>query len=505
MHAAGAREPRRSGNPFLDDSDDDDLDQAGHSSGAIAVPGLALPASTTMPIEASQPSTADDSWSRQESHAQGSMPGTSPTDSSAMTQQSLGTAPAVEQQSPHAHSAVMSSDAAPASTLGMDRQTSRQHSGQVSSRAGQVSDRAGQVSGTMQQSSSGHMPTTPYPTSFPIHEQPAGDQPQKPSLSTEPAVLSNKSETAATATYTGAQQQGSIVVGSAPDRQANVPFMQEAVPVAKPDDRQPLPAAAPSQPNQAQAGTLQEVQALQPPEQGSQTAPHSLQRLDSPQQGESIRLGTGVKAQNASQAQGMLLPPVQTQAASRKAQAGMSTAVQGRVNRGSADPALPLQQPGSFPKAPPATASMPVYAPPSASQGGQQGGSAPREHQETGLEGMLGRFAPDSDTEEEEGAASAQDRQRFMKSLQSPDQGSSRSRNLVQGFGRMRAKAKDMLQAKNAGSPSGPDTRSAQPAPLQGSVDGASHTRKDVELGKRGRLARDMTLMFGLKKPTNQQ
>ena len=514
MHGAGAREPRRSGNPFLDDSDDDDDGGAG-SSGVTAAPGPAFPAFTTLPPEASQSSTAS-LQSPQDTSALVSMPAKQPTDSQATTQQSVGTAAAaaaVQQHTPVAHTAVVSSDVAPGSALGMDRQASRQQSGQVSSRAGQVSDRTGQVSGIMQQGSLSHMPTTPHPPSFPTNQQPTGNQPQAPSLPTEPAVPSNRSEATAAAAYAGARQQGSTGVGSASDRQANVPFVQEAVPVAKPDDRQPLPAAPPLQPSQAPAGSLQEVQALQPPEQGSQAAPLSLQRLDSQQHGASTRLHADAQAQSAPESRDVLVPPGHTQAAARQAQAGMSSA-QGPVNRGSADPALPLQQQSGFPRAPevdpPPTASMPVYAPPFTgdplpSWGGQQGVSVPREHKAKGLEGMLGRSAPDSDTEEEESAASAQDRQKFMKSLQSPDQGSSRSRNLVQGFGRMRAKAKDMLQAKNAGSPSGPNTRSAQQAPSQGSADDASHTPTDVELGKRGRLARDMTLMFGLKKPANQQ
>ena len=510
MHAAGAREPRCSGNPFLGDDDDEDdygHQEAGHSSGLTAVPGFALPAFATVPPEASRFSTADNLQSRQE--AEVSMPGKAPTDNQA--HQSLDTASAVEKHSLPSHSAVTSSDAPPASALGMDRQGSSQHSGQGSSRAGQVSSRAGQTGSTMQQGSWGDMAMTPHPASFLTDQQPTGNQPEKPSLLTRPAVLSNESKTAAAAADTGARQQGSTGAGSALDRQANLPFIQEAVPASKADDRQPLPAAVASQPNQTQAGTLQEVQVLQPPEQGSQNAPHSLQCLDSQQQEESIRPGAVAEAQNTVEAQDMAPPLKHAQAASRQAQAGMSVSAQGPVNRGRASPALPLQLQGSFPRAPHPTANMTVYAPassgdPSPRQGVQQGGSAPGEQPATGLEGMLGRSAPDSDTEEEGSEASAQDRQRFVQSLQSPDQGASRSRNLAKGFGRMRAKAKDMLQSKNAGSPSGPNTRSAQQAPSQGSSDGASHNATDTELGKRGRLARDMTLMFaGLKKPTNQQ
>ena len=514
LHAAEAREPRRSGNPFLDDDNDDDgagHEEAGPSSSATAVPGLVF---ASIPPEASQASTAEGLQSSQETYAQVSMPSSkTPTGHQTTSQQSLRTAPAVEQHGPLAHSAGMSSDAAPASLLGMERQASRQLSGQASSRAGQVSSGAGPTSETMQQSSSGQMLLSPHPLGFPTNQQLTGKQPQTTSLPSQPALLSNEREGAEAAADTAARQYSSMGAGSALDRQASVPFMQEAVPISTPDDRQLMPAAAPSQPNQAQAGAVQKVQALEPPEQGSQTASHSLHCLDARQQGEGIRPGADAQAQSSLEARDITVPLVHTQAALRQAQAGVSASAQGPADRGRAGPALPLQLQGSFPRAPRPTASMPVYAPPSTGdplprQGAQQGGSAPRERQAIGLEGMLGSSAPDSDTEEEESTASAQDRQRFMQSLQSPDQGSSRSSNLAKGFGRMRAKAKDMqakLQAKNAGSPSGPHTRSTQQAPLHGSAEGASRTPTDLDLGKRGRLARDMTLMFaGLKKPTNQ-
>ncbi len=131
----------------------------------------------------------------------------------------------------------------------------------------------------------------------------------------------------------------------------------------------------------------------------------------------------------------------------------------------------------------------------SQSQGsGQTQGPA----QMQGLEGMLGRAAPDSEEEEEDSEVSAQDRQKFMQSLQSPDRGSTRTKNLAKGFGRMRAKAKDLMQARTAGAASsGP---AGQPAPAQGAPKGS-----DAELGRGGRLARDVTSMFaGLKKPANQ-
>ena len=100
--------------------------------------------------------------------------------------------------------------------------------------------------------------------------------------------------------------------------------------------------------------------------------------------------------------------------------------------------------------------------------------------------------------EEEDSEVSAQDRQKFMQSLQSPDRGSIRTKNLAKGFGRMRAKAKDLMQARAAGAASGGPA--GQPAPAQGAPKGS-----DAELGRGGRLARDMTSMFaGMKKPANQ-
>lgn len=498
MHVAGTREPRRSGNPFLDDDEEEER----HSSSVIAVPDLALPASTMPPPNASQPSSHS-LRSPQAIPPPVSSSATGPTDSQAPTQQAVGPAPVeVKQHSDFAPSAISSSRASPGSPVGMDRQASRQHSGQVQDRAGQVSSRAGPVSGPMQQSRSGHMPTPPHPLDPHVDQRPPENHPQEPALSPGPAGLSNNSAAAAAGASTSAWQQSSIDSGVS--QQANVP-------ADEPGATQPVPASA--QLHQAQTGAVQEAQVLQAAGQGSQAAPHSLQRLESGQhQQESIRPGAGIETPSMPPSQETMVPSVHMQAALSQTQPGVSTSAQAPVNRGSAGPALPLQQrQGSFPRAPPPTADMQVYEPPPMGnppprQGGQQGGSALQEQQATGLEGMLGRSAPDSDKEEEESAASSQDRQRFMQSLQSPDQGASRSRNLAKGFGRMRAKAKDMLQAKNAGSPPGPSTRSAQQAPQQGVAGRTAPTPTDAEPGKRGRLARDMTMMFaGLKKPINQQ
>ena len=498
-HVAGTREPRRSGNPFLDD----DEEEVSHSSSVLAAPHLALPRSTTPPWDASKPPSAG-LRSPQEALPPASTSADKLTDSQAPIQQALGPASTAAEQHTHlAPSAISSSHAPPASPVGMDRQASRQHSGQVQDRAGQVGSRAGQASGPMHQSRSGHMPIThPHPRDSHVDQRPPEIHPQEPAHSTGPAGLSNSSEAiaAAAAASNSAHQQSSIDSGVS--QQASVPAESGA--------RQPWPASA--QLHQGQTGAVPEVQVVQAAEQGSQAAPDSLPRLESGQhQPGSIRPGAGGEMPSIAPSQEILVPPVpHMQAALSQTQPGMSTSSQGPVNRGSAGPVLPLQQQlqSSFPRAPPPTADMQVYEPPPKGnppprQGGQQGGST---LQESGLEGMLGRSAPDSDIEEEESAASSQDRQRFMQSLHSPDQGASRSRNLAKGFGRMRAKAKDMLQAKKSGSPRGPSTRSAQQASPQGLAGGTAPTPTDTELGKRGRLARDMTMMFaGLKKPTNQQ
>ena len=178
---------------------------------------------------------------------------------------------------------------------------------------------------------------------------------------------------------------------------------------------------------------------------------------------------------------------------------------QGLTSRPSPGPALPLEgtvpQPGLTP-----SSMMPQDLPPRAELATRHSGQSSQlqgPSQLPGLEGMLGRAAPDTEDEEEESEASAQDRQKFMQSLQSPDRGSTRTKNLAKGFGRMRAKAKDMLQARNAGGASaGP---AGQTAPAQGTSKEALQTPTDAELGRGSRLARDMTMMFaGLKKPTTQ-
>lgn len=177
-------------------------------------------------------------------------------------------------------------------------------------------------------------------------------------------------------------------------------------------------------------------------------------------------------------------------------QGSLPVSVQGQnaLNRPSPVSGLPLEGQGRLGET--TSRALPQDLP---SRQGFNASQAAGPSDQQGLEGMLGNAAPDVEGEEEESEASAQDRQKFMQSLQSPDRGSTRTKNLAKGFGRMRAKAKDLMQARNAGAASsGP---AGQPAPAQG----ASHTPTDAELGRGGRLARDMTMMLaGLKKPANQ-
>ena len=118
----------------------------------------------------------------------------------------------------------------------------------------------------------------------------------------------------------------------------------------------------------------------------------------------------------------------------------------------------------------------------------------------------MGRAAPDPEEDEEASEVSAQDRQRFMQSLHSPEKGGPKTKNFTKGFERMRAKAKDMyLQAKSTGANAAGSGAAAQaPHAPEGSREGAS-AQTDAELGRGGRLARDMTMMFaGLKKQAKQ-
>lgn len=109
-----------------------------------------------------------------------------------------------------------------------------------------------------------------------------------------------------------------------------------------------------------------------------------------------------------------------------------------------------------------------------------------------GLQSMLGRSPPDAEEGAQESEVSAQDRQKFMQSLHSPDKGP-KSKGLAKGFTRMRAKAKDLLQS---GSSAG------APASQGGAVD---PTASDAGLSRGSKMARDVTMMFGgLKRPANQ-
>lgn len=485
VHGAGApRQPRRSGNPFLEDSDD----EGGHSRSAPTAPALAFTAPP--PAFPHLPTPALQSSQEAESSSPFSMSNKSAIDNQAPAQQPLGaTAGITPGSSPVVHTNAVSSLELPASALSTDRRLHSLHAEQVQHAMQQTSSNLAQMPGN----SSG----------FPPVEHPAGSNPQEgPRDSDTPAVPSNSREAAAAAVaQTG--QEGSVGIGS---RQASAPSAAEGVPTVRHSERQ-VPAAtrghitaAAWQAQQAQGTTLQGTQLPQPAQQSSPTVLQPGQGPDLRHQGSSAALGPKL---------GVGVPAPQLQAAARTTQAGMLNSGEGAVDRGRAGPAVAPQQ-QQVPRAAVLTATMPASGRESMGmstprQGGQQA-TAQGPLQASGLEGMLGRAAPDSDTEEEESAASAQDRQRFMQSLQSPDQGSSRSRNLAKGFGRMKAKAKDMLQAKNAGSPHAPGNRSAQQASAQGVPGEGSHTPTDAELGKRGRLARDVNMLFaGLKKPSSQQ
>ena len=112
--------------------------------------------------------------------------------------------------------------------------------------------------------------------------------------------------------------------------------------------------------------------------------------------------------------------------------------------------------------------------------------------QGSGLQGMLGRGTPDVEDEASESEVSVRDRQKFMQSLHSPDK-ASKGKGLAKGFGRMKARAKDLMQSgSQAGAPS------AQEGGAEPGVSNAGPSRGS-------RMARDVTMMFGgLKRPTNQ-
>ena len=392
----------------------------------------------------------------------------------------------------------MSSVELPASALGIGAPSHRQH--------------AEQVQTTMQQTSSTLMPVPANPSGC----RPAGSHPQEgPSHLVVPALQSIQSE-AAGAAQTAPRQEGSVGIGS---RQASVPSPPGGVPTVQPPAERQPPAATSGQSaaaaaawqahHSAQDSTVQGAQLLQPAQQSSQALPQTPQGPDLRNQvgKPTLDVNPGAQAAAPPALGGAGALPSQPRAAARMIQPGVLSSGEGAVDRGRAGPALPLQ--GSIPRAAPLTGSAPGYGrePMGGSTPKQEGQQAKAQGgvQAAGLEGMLGRAAPDSDSEEES-AASTQDRQRFMQSLQSPDQGASRSRNLAKGFGRMKAKAKDMLQVKNAGSPLASASRAAQQGASQGLPGEGASIPRDAELGKRGRLARDMNMLFaGLKKPSSQQ
>ena len=259
---------------------------------------------------------------------------------------------------------------------------------------------------------------------------------------------------------------------------------------------------APSRPGMESAQPLEAQGSIPVPRRPAPSRPDLAPAL--PLQGQDS-MPAQLASSRSSQATGM---PVE-------GQSSMSVPVQWHdTSRPSSEAALPLEGGDSMGRQPHLPTSMLPQDLPSrqvlaarqsgqASKAGgagysQASGQTQGSGQMQGLEGMLGMAAPESEEEEEDSEVSAQDRQKFMQSLQSPDRGSTRTKNLAKGFGRMRAKAKDLMQARAAGAASGGPA--GQPAPAQGAPKGS-----DAELGRGGRLARDMTSMFaGLKKPANQ-
>ena len=255
---------------------------------------------------------------------------------------------------------------------------------------------------------------------------------------------------------------------------------------------------APSRPGMESAQPLEAQSSFPVPRRPAPSRPDLAPALPLQEQGS---MPSQLASSRSTQATGMLV----------EGQSSMSVPVQRHdTSRSSPEAALPLEGGASMGRQPQLPNSMLPQLPSRQVLAARQSGQASQEEgpsqaqpsgqmqgpgQMQSLEGMLGRAAPDSEEEEEDSEVSAQDRQKFMQSLQSPVGGSTRTKNLAKGFGRMRAKAKDMMQARAAGAASGGPA--GQPAPAQGAPKGS-----DAEMGRGGRLARDMTSMFaGLKKP----
>ncbi|KAL0027199.1 hypothetical protein WJX77_002651 [Trebouxia sp. C0004] len=548
LHPAGSREPRRSGNPFMDDDSDD-----GDVVHMPPVAGLAMPVSS--PHQASQTGhAADASPTGGHPRAPGGYPGASlPSDAAPgiSKQEGLDSSPnlpyfshatqsmpgglqqehepglGADQQHGHLLGTMQPADTSSsprAYSLGMDvsRQSIPPASISGLEPAGQLPDNQQAYRGQNQYAALLEHQQQQVSARDQIAASPALEPGAFAEIDAVPDVHHPGRQSQAAESGAQPDQQGSkrspeqssavsLPAQSVLEPNASAEMLVPSRPAPKPpvffegQGSLPVPRRpAPSRPGMESAQPLEAQGSIPVPRRPAPSIPDLAPAL--PLQGQGS-MPAQLASSRSSQAAGM---PVE-------GQSGMSVPVQWHdTSRPSPEAALPLAQwdsismtrqpllPTSMP--PPDLPSRQVLAArqsgqasqaegPSQSQGsGQTQGPG----QMPGLEGGLGRAAPDSEEEEDDSEVSAQDRQKFMQSLQSPDRGSTRTKTLAKGFGRMRAKAKDLMQARTAGAASGGPA--GQPAPAQGAPKG-----RDAELGRGGRLARDMNSMFaGLKKPANQ-
>ena len=496
IFGAVSREPRRSGNPFLDDHDDDDNSNGNVGVHVESAPQPALQASTAATADMPQAATGL-TRSSQAEELHGSRSATNAPDTQMQSQQALKEAPSPEQPRALAPIAAAGSMAPQASDTDMHRQLSGRNLGQLSS--------------SRQLDSSGSLGRELALQAGSLGDQSVGLQ--EPILPVRDAAPLSNTELVPAAAQTVSRQQSSMAQDTAAIQRSSMATAQQAVSANQSAERQasglnvqPEVAQMPLHLDSAGGPPLEQL-----PLPSGSVLPQSEHSERLRQQTAGVRPTMGFTQQAVDPVHGQQeTPPMYIQAAAPQMPFSLPVQGQGALDRAGAEAAVPLQKQQHQHQhqsnaLPPASGSQP-HDLSSTGQQGRQPAQGQGLHQEMGLEGMLGRAAPDSDTEEEESAASAQDRQRFMQSLQSPDRGASRTKNLAKGFGRMRAKAKDMLQTRSAGSPLA--GRPAPQAPSQGATAEASQIPTDAELGRGGRFARDMTMMFaGLKKPsgTNQQ
>ena len=466
-----SREPRRSGNPFLDDDDyGGDV-----KSGEAPLESFQMPATAqadTVPVQApaQQPSQASFSPSstlpRDATHGQ------------VVRQQLCDEAPVPHRLSDPLRPAAPDLHGQQASDTAMDRQSQARRAGSAQySGAGQPNREAAHQAALSTGQSAG------------------SQRPIQPARQAEHSSNSDSSP--------GAQTVQPLQSSTIPGRQGSMP--QQAGPIKHSIEGQSGASqglqAAPSQ--QRLAST-----SMQGPEGSELVGSHRQTVLQS-----GLTAGSDAAQQRGSNTMGTLVQPLDAAVhepdvvlhiADRQTLGSLPASGLHAVVSPGAGSALHLQQQHALPVM---AAAASVQLPSADDALLQQPGPSSPAHglsEDTQVKGLLGRAAPDSEGEEEESAASAQDRQRFMQSLQSPERGGSRTKNLAKGFGRMRAKAKNMLQTRNAGSPPADRPAVPQVPPTNGPA-GGPNVPKDAELGKGSRFARDMTMMFaGLKKPNQQ-